>query len=66
MEAILEKLENLEQVLDNAKANIGRVLDNTIAEVSAIKEDLESKQKTFRIYTDYTTGKTIYEDLSKK
>lgn len=55
MEAILDKLENLKQVLDNANA-----------EVSAIKEDLESKQKTFRIYTDYTTGKTIYEDLSKK
>lgn len=55
MEAILEKLENLEQVLDNAKA-----------EVSSIKEDLENKQKTFRIYTDYKTGKTIYEDLSKK
>jgi len=55
MEAILEKLENLEQALNTAKS-----------EVSAIKEDLESKQKTFRIYTDYTTGKTIYEDLSKK
>lgn len=55
MEKILEKLENLEQVLNTAKT-----------EVSSIKEDLENKQKTFRIYTDYKTGKTIYEDLSKK
>mgnify|MGYP002519997067 CR=1 FL=1 len=52
---VLSGMSNLEQVLDNAKA-----------EVSAIKEDLESKQKTFRIYTDHKTGKTIYEDLSKK